>query len=376
VDVDLTPGQQALAHASRRLIERVWPSGQVRDALAHCVDFAGRRQAGDMGWFSLLVPGEQGGASVSANAVMDAALIAYQRGATLHPGSFVGTLIAVYAIAAEGTAHQRHAVLPGLMSGAESASWAVAEEAFERGGWLRQSAGPWAEFRDGHLVLHCAGQLAEAPEEPGWLLVSAATTAGPRQVLLRSDAPGVTVGPLQGLDLTHRFAEIRCDRVEIPVTDVVGPPDRPSGILDRQWATACVLTAAESVGAMEHVLALAVQYAKDRIAFGRPIGSFQAVKHFLADASLIAEMASSVVAAAAHSVGTWDGYGPQAASIAKAFVSERGVEAAQSCFQVFGGIGFTWEHDLHLYLRRLTVNAAIFGDAAWHRERLCQLAGI
>jgi len=127
---------------------------------------------------------------------------------------------------------------------------------------------------------------------------------------------------------------------------------------------------------MDHDFEMTLRYAKDRIAFGRPIGSFQAIKHLLADMSLALEMSKAIVVAAARSLGTDDGYGLEAASMAKAFVGDSGVELAQNCFQIFGGIGFTWEHDQHLYLRRLTTDAALFGDPVWHRERLCQLSGL
>jgi alkylation response protein AidB-like acyl-CoA dehydrogenase len=127
---------------------------------------------------------------------------------------------------------------------------------------------------------------------------------------------------------------------------------------------------------MAHDFEMTVQYAQDRIAFGRPIGSFQAVKHQLSDTSLALEMSKAVALAAARTVGTGDDYGPEAASMAKAFVGDAGVELVQACFQVFGGIGYTWEHDQHLFLRRITTDAGLFGDPAWHRENLCQLAGI
>jgi alkylation response protein AidB-like acyl-CoA dehydrogenase len=140
-------------------------------------------------------------------------------------------------------------------------------------------------------------------------------------------------------------------------------------------ALACVLTAAESVGAMDTDLTTAVTYAKERIAFGRPIGSFQAMKHLLADTSLALEMGKAVALSAARSVGT-DDYGLESASIAKALVAESGIELGQNCFQVFGGIGYTWEHDQHLFLRRITTDASLYGDPAWHRERLCQLSGL
>ena len=127
---------------------------------------------------------------------------------------------------------------------------------------------------------------------------------------------------------------------------------------------------------MDHDFEMTLQYAKDRIAFGRPIGSFQAVKHQLADTSLALEMSKAIALAAARTVGADDDYGPEAASMAKAFVGEAGVDLVQTCFQVFGGIGYTWEHDQHLYLRRITTDAGLFGDAGWHREHLCQLAGL
>jgi alkylation response protein AidB-like acyl-CoA dehydrogenase len=185
----------------------------------------------------------------------------------------------------------------------------------------------------------------------------------------------MTVTPLDSLDITRGFAEVELDGLEVPASALLGEGDA-AALVDRQLAVACVLTTAESVGAMDHDFEMALQYAKDRIAFGRPIGSFQAIKHLLADTSLMLEMSKAIVLAAANSVGTDDGYGLEAASMAKAFVGDCGIDLAQNCFQVFGGIGFTWEHDQHLYLRRVTTDSALFGAPAWHRERLCQLSGL
>jgi alkylation response protein AidB-like acyl-CoA dehydrogenase len=127
---------------------------------------------------------------------------------------------------------------------------------------------------------------------------------------------------------------------------------------------------------MDRNLEGAVQYAKDRIAFGRPIGSFQAVKHLLADTSLMLEMSKSLAWSAARAVGDGESNAGEMASAAKAFVGDSGVDLTQNCFQVFGGVGFTWEHDQHLYLRRIGTDRALYGDPAWHRERICQLAGL
>jgi alkylation response protein AidB-like acyl-CoA dehydrogenase len=169
---------------------------------------------------------------------------------------------------------------------------------------------------------------------------------------------------------------VRLDAVTVDASAIVGAPGAAADLLEQQLAIATTLLTAETVGAMNRDFETTVQYAKDRIAFGRPIGSFQGVKHQLADTSLALEMSKAVTLAAARTVGADDDYGPQAASMAKAFVGEAGIDLVQTCFQVYGGIGYTWEHDQHLYLRRITTDAGLFGDPNWHREHLCTLAGL
>jgi alkylation response protein AidB-like acyl-CoA dehydrogenase len=121
---------------------------------------------------------------------------------------------------------------------------------------------------------------------------------------------------------------------------------------------------------------MALDYAKVRTAFGRPIGSFQAVKHQLADASLYLEASIGIASDAVRAVQDRAPDAAELASAAKAFVGDAAIEIAQTCFQVFGGIGYTWEHDQHLYLRRLTADAALYGQPAWHRERICRIHGL
>ena len=136
-----------------------------------------------------------------------------------------------------------------------------------------------------------------------------------------------------------------------------------------------VLTVAEMVGAMDHDFHMALDYAKARTAFARPIGSFQAIKHLLADTSLLLEASKAAADAAASAVGRGAG-GAEVASMAKAFVGDSAIDLAQACWQVFGGISYTWEHDQHLYMRRLTTDAMLYGEPAWHRERICTLHGL
>jgi alkylation response protein AidB-like acyl-CoA dehydrogenase len=371
VDTDITEDQRALLEVSSRFMEQTCPLEAVRDTARRdgAFDAAYRRQAAELGWFSMLVPEALGGGCVSGNGVLDATLLAYRRGSMLQPGPFVGTNVVADAVAAGGSDELRSAVLEALVNGEAPGSWAVAAVGDTRpdGGVTARPDGT------GGYVLDGAKTAVQDVEASSWLLVTARSDAGPVQVVVGAGAPGVTVTALDGLDLSRRFAEVRLDGVAVAASHVLGGG---AALLQRQLAVAALLTAAESVGTMDRELEVTVQYAKDRIAFGRPIGSFQAIKHLLADTSLAVEMGKAVVLAAAGSLGTDDGYGPQAASMAKALVGEAAVELAQNCFQVFGGIGYTWEHDQHLYLRRLTTDAGLFGDASWHREHLCQLSGI
>ena len=374
MDTDATDDQRALLEVSTRFMEETCPLGTVREPDQRDTAFAEayRRQAAELGWFSMLVPEALGGGSISDNAMVDATLIAYRRGSLLQPGSFVGTNVAAMAVAEAGGDELQQKLLAGLVNGELSASWAVAsadDRRLDAGVEARPAAG-------GGFTLTGAKTAVQDVEPSSWLLVTGRAPDGPVNVLVAADAPGVMIDQLDSLDLSRRFSEVRFDDAQVPASAVLDPGRSAGPLHDRLVATAATLTAAESVGAMDREFEMTVQYAKDRIAFGRPIGSFQAVKHLLADTSLAVEMGKAVVLAAARSLGSDDGYGPEAASIAKSMVGDAAIELAQDCFQVFGGIGYTWEHDQHLYLRRLTTDAALYGDPTWHRERLCQLAGI
>ena len=374
MDVDLIDDQILLRDTTTRFIEMTCPLATVKELAdgKGQLDSNYLRQAAALGWFAMLVPEELGGGNVSGNGVLDAAVIAYARGAKLQPGSFIGTNVLAMTLALEGSPDQQGAVLPSLLEGRASATWAATGPT----GVGEPTAGVRADRRRNGYVLLGSKSLVQDASSAGWLLVTTLAEEGPTQFLVPAETPGMAVIGRDGLDLTRSFFDVVFDEVELPSSALVGRPGAATATIDRQLAVTCVLSAAESVGAMDRDLALAVQYAKDRTAFGRPIGSFQAIKHLLADTSLLLEMSKAVTFAAATAVGSEAEGATEMASIAKAFVGDSGIDLAQSCFQVFGGIGFTWEHDQHLYLRRLTTEAFLFGDPAWHRERLCHLAGL
>ena len=361
----LTDEQAMLVDASARFMEAEVPMAVVRaraDGAAR--DDAGyRATAAELGWFGLLADESDGGGSASGNGVLDAAVLAAERGARLQPGPFPGHCVVVHALSTTGT----HAsVLGELIGGDAWATWAFDEH----------MACALSPDGDG---LRLDGSVAVVADlrYTRWVLLTARGPAGATQVLLRTDTPGVTVRSRQGLDVTRTWAALELDGVRVGTDDIVGTPGPDTDeLLAGQGRLAAVLTAAESVGAMHTDFTSAVQYAKDRIAFGRPIGSFQGLKHLIADTSLGLEMSMGLVAAAAAAVGTGAPDGAELAHAAKAFVAEQGVELAHNCFQVYGGIGYTWEHDQHLYLRRLAADASSFGSARWHRAQLLDVAGV
>ena len=377
MDVDLSSDQELLLETTKRFIEATCPLPEVRALSAGDRDPGPeyRRQAAELGWFALLVPESQGGGSVSGNGVLDAALVATARGAQLQPGPFVGTNITAYALAAEaeagGDAGDHAKVLARLLSGEDAASWAAAGRAGE---W-DAGAGVRAERAGDGYRLTGTKTFVQDADRVEWLLVTAGSDDGCVQLLVATDTPGLRIAGRDSLDLTRRFGDVHFDAVEVPASAVVAAGDNDA-LIDRQLQMASVLTVAESIGAMDHVFDLALDYAKSRIAFGRPIGSFQAVKHLLADTSLELEMSKAIALTAARRVGTDEPDAASVASMAKAFVGDCAVDVAQNCFQVFGGIGYTWEHDQHLFLRRLTTDAALYGEPAWHRERVCRLGGL
>jgi alkylation response protein AidB-like acyl-CoA dehydrogenase len=362
VDLDLRPDQQALAMASERLIEDLCPLPRVRQLAESggALDPAYTSRAGALGWFGLLESGR---------GVLDAAAVAEQRGRFLQPGPFVPTSTVVFALAEGGTEAQRATVLPSLARGDELASWAVCDAV--------GTVAPMADLdarstATGFTLTGTRGIVPDA-HQVEWLLVAAGHDGRVVHLLVPTSAPGVQITLLDGLDLTRPLCEVVFDDVAVSADAVVGAGGDGWDQHRRQLHVAIALALAETVGAMDRLFEWTVGYAKDRTAFGRPIGSFQAMKHLLADNSRLLETSKAVAVAAARAVDDDPSAAAEVVSMAKAFVAEASVELAHACWQTFGGVAYTWDHDFHLYLRRLTADAAQHGDAVWHHERICAI---
>lgn len=373
MDIELSDDQRLFRDTTARFIEARCPIGTVRamadDPLLRDPDVL--RDAGELGWFALFVPEEFGGGSVSGTPMRDAVIVAEERGRSVQPGPFITTNVVAFALAEAGPTHQQEAWLPRLASGEVTAAWAISDRSgVPEAGALR------ARTTDTGLELSGTAGLVSEGSTAGLFLATALHDTGEvAQCLVPADATGVTMTRLSSLDLTRDFVDVSFDGVHVPEDAVLTTGDT-SSLLDRLIDVAATLSVAESVGAMSRLLELTVAYAKDRTAFGRPIGSFQALKHLLADASFSVEVSAAGATAAAHAVGDRSPTASEIASIAKAYVGDAGIAVTQACQQTHGGIGFTWEHDLHFYLRRLAVDRVLYGDPSWHRERICRIHGL
>ncbi|HLN15560.1 MAG TPA: acyl-CoA dehydrogenase family protein [Acidimicrobiales bacterium] len=366
-------GDRALwLETTSRFMETACPMSRVRELVddERGFDEAWLRQGAELGWFSLLVDEAHGGGSVSGDGVVDAALLAYECGRHVQPGPLLPMSVVAAALGRVGSDEQRATVLPALLAGGTVAAWAPLDAHGRFDEEVGLSATPTA---GGYRLDGVRGTVQDA-HAASWLLVTAALDGAPTQFLVPKDAPGVTVRPRACLDLARRVADVRLEGVEVDTRTLVGAPGGAADELERQLEEALVLQCAETAGAINELFARTVQYTKDRIAFGRPIGSFQGLKHLMADVGLWVETATAGAHVAAEALQVDD---PQAAPIVssvKAYVGDVGVDVVQQCLQLHGGIGYTWEHDLHLFLRRVTTNRALYGDPAWHRERLWRLA--
>jgi alkylation response protein AidB-like acyl-CoA dehydrogenase len=304
------------------------------------------------------LPGDLGGAGLG---LLEQCSVLVELGRAVSDAPYLASIVlGAGAIAAFGTAAQRERWAVPAGQGGDDPARPLARAERRAGGWVlsgMKTAVDWAP-------------------RAGLFLVPCSTPEGVRVFLVAPSDSGVTVEP-QRLTDPAPAGRVVLDGVALDEDRMLGSRDDAGmdvagWLADRATVGLCALQA----GVAERALELTAQYARNRQQFGRPIGSFQGVKHQLADTSLALEMSKAVALAAARNVGADDGYGPESASAAKAFVADAGVDLVQTCFQIFGGIGYTWEHDQHLYLRRITTDAGLFGDAGWHRERLCQMAGV
>lgn len=376
MEFDLSPDQELFRATTRRFLEDTAPVQTVRKWAEE--EPAGYppgwwRQGAELGWTALLVPEEFGGGSVSGHGLLDLALVAEEVGRLVAPGPLLPVNVVAAAVAAAGTDAQRAQLLPGLLSGRQLASWCLEEPGVpfdsER---LRLEARP-----DGRgFRLEGAKGPVEGATEADWFLVVARNSDGLTQFLVPAEASGVTVSQLESLDLNRRFAEVRFEGVGVGPEAVLGTPRDAGDTIERLIQITLVLQCAEMAGAADQMFQRTVEYAFDRYSFGRPLASYQALKHRFANLKLWLEACHATTSGAARAVESMGVQAAELARVAKAYVGDQAPAILQDCVQLHGGIGVTWDHDLHLYLRRVVQDRALFGTPIEHREAIAAMADL
>lgn len=331
------------------------------------------RRAAELGWTTMLVGEADGGGSLSGEGLRDLVIVAEEMGRRVAPGPLVPTNVVASALSRAGSAEVRTALLPGLVSGELVAAWVVAEGRLP---WTTETMSCRAERSSSGWVLNGVTSPVEAGAEADVLLVTATTEAGLTQFLVDASAPGVTAVPMGTIDLVRRVAELRFDDVAVDDACVVGSLGGAADALEHQLQVAVVLQCAETVGATQEVLDFTLEYVADRYSFGRPLSSYQALKHRFADMKMWLEASHGTTSAAVRAVQHEAADAAELVSAAKAYVAVNATEIIQDCIQMHGGIGVTWEHDLHLYLRRATLNRGMYGSPADHLERIAVMLGM
>lgn len=369
MEVSLNDDQQFFLETTRRFLTTECPIATVRELAGTEAGYEDTylRQGAELGWTSLLISEEHGGGSVSGDGVVDLTIVADAFGRSVAPGPLVPTNVVASAIARSGSDEHRDDLLPGVLAGELSAAWCGVEHAL---GAPAPSGAPSAARSDGGFLLSGTSQPVEAAAQADRLLVTARTDDGLRQFLLPADAEGVTITPLQSLDLVRRYARVELGNVAVPESAVVGDAASTPDDVERQLQIALVMQAAEMVGAAETVFDFTVEWAFDRYSFGRPLASYQELKHRFADMKTWLEASHGLATALAREVGAGRSSASETASATKAYLGEYLAELVQDCVQMHGGIGLTADHDIHLYLRRVTVDRATFGTPAAHRQRI------
>jgi alkylation response protein AidB-like acyl-CoA dehydrogenase len=371
LELRLSDDQVLFRDTTRRFLEETCPLTEVRRLATEPGGFDRTwwRQGAELGWTSMLVPEDRGGGSISGQGLSDLTLAAEERGRLVSPGPLVPVNVVAAAL---GRVDNHSEALDELLSGG------IAAWCFEEHGpaWGADGVTLEAVPVDDGFVLTGTKTSVESGREADWLLVTARAEQGLTQFLLPAGTPGVRVIPREGIDLVRRFATVHFDRAVAPKASLVGEVGGAAADIEHQLQVAIVLQLAETVGAIGRVFEFTTEWAFDRYSFGRPLASYQELKHRFADMALWLEGARATIAAATSAVALATADAPELVSVAKAYVGEHAGELVQDCIQMHGGIGITWDHDIHLYLRRVALNGSQYGTVRNHRQRLTSLVGL
>ena len=323
--------------------------------------------AEEMGLAGLIIPEDLGGAGMS---YVELCVVMEEMGRALLCAPFLSTgVLAPNAIMQAGTQEAQQALLPGIAAGETTATLAFVEP---NGRWDLGSIAMTAGAKDDGWLLDGTKRWVLDGHTADILLVAARTDAGLELFRVDADAAGLTRTSDPALDLTRKLATVVFEST--PATKLSDGDQ--TAALERALSLTVAALTVEQVGGAQACLDMAVDYAKNRLQFGRPIGSYQAIKHKCADLLVEVEFARSAAYNACFGVAAGEEGLAEAAALAKSYCSETYYHAAAENIQIHGGMGFTWEHPAHLYFKRAKASEILFGDPSHHREVLAAAIGV
>jgi alkylation response protein AidB-like acyl-CoA dehydrogenase len=369
VDFDFTQEQVMLRNLTREFLARESTPRAVRAAIQEPRGFseATWQQMSDMGLPGLAIDAGYGGQGLG---MIELALVLDEMGRAAYAGPyFASTVLAASVIAASGQPNQMARYLPDMAQGRLRGTLALIEDTPV---WTPSGVTMRAERRGDGFVLSGVKRLVPFAEAVDLVLVAARTgdgVDGTTVFAIPSDAQGLSSTPNVEMDRTNRTSSLVLENVTVGADAVIGEVDRGWSVIGPALQRAAVGAASEMLGASRRCMETSVEYARVRHQFGQPIGMFQAVKHMCSDMLLEVENSHAAVYYAAWALGAGSPDAPLAVSAAKAYVSDASRKVCGSAIQVHGGIGFTWEYDLHLYFKRAKHFEPLYGDADFHREQ-------
>ena len=376
MDFGFSEEQDLLRQAARDFLTEYCTSAFVRQMMEDERGYSPElwQQMAALGWLGLAFPEEYDGQGLG---FVDLTVILEEMGAALLPSPFFSSvLLAGQTILLGGSEGQKKTYLPKIADGSLVATLAMTEPAgrFEAEGIVDVQALPADE---GFAISGTKLFVPDAHVSDLMVVAARTKSAGDKSFgislfLVDAGAPGLSVTLLKTMDQTRKQCEVIFDNVRVGRDSLIGMLDMGWPVLSKVLHICTAALCAEMVGGAQRVLDISVAYAKERMQFGRPIGSFQAIKHKCAEMMLQVESAKSAAYYAAWAVDEDVPEAPLAVSMAKAYCSDAYRYTAGEGIQVHGGIGFTWEHDMHLYFKRAKYAEFTFGDATYHRELVAQ----
>jgi alkylation response protein AidB-like acyl-CoA dehydrogenase len=374
MDFGFSEEQDMLRQSARQFLESECAMPYVRKMMEDETGYSEEqwKKMADLGWTGLILPEEFGGAGLN---MVDLVVVLEEMGRVVMPGPYYATVIlGGIAIDLGGSTAQKKKYLPGIAGGTLKATLAHVEES---GRWDVEGIQLPAKKAGGGFSLSGTKLFVHDAHNADLLVVPARTSKrgsdGTTLLLVEAKQQGVQTTVLKTMDQTRKLCEVRFHDVAVGKDAVLGTVNEGWSLLDRVIDRAKVALCAEMCGGAQKVLEMSVDYAKVREQFGRPIGSFQAIQHKCANMMVQVESAKSATYYAAWAVANDVPEAHLAACMAKAYCSDAARYVSAEGIQIHGGIGFTWEHDMHLYFKRAKGSEVTFGDATWNRELVAQI---